>query len=127
MVTFNVKTLFIILVLIALIVLIVYAIFVLRKLLVTLEHTNKVLEDTGVISEIAASRSQDLDGIITDVSKAASDISSATSTRSGSTSPTGTPRRSTTRRGWAGSLPTARSGNMQTKSGEPDENAESSP
>ncbi len=73
--TIDVKTLFIILVFIALIILIVYAIFLLRKLLVTLEHANKVLADVEVVSEIAANRSQDLDGIIDNVSSAASNLS----------------------------------------------------
>ena len=66
-VTVDIKTLFIILVLIALVILIVYAVFVLKKLLVTLDHTNQILEDVEVISEMASSRSQDLDGIIDDV------------------------------------------------------------
>ena len=61
-VSIDIKTLLIVLVLIALVVLIVYAIMVLRKLLVTVDRTNNVLEDLEVVSEIAASRSQDLDG-----------------------------------------------------------------
>ena len=73
-VTVDIKTLFIILVLIALVILIVYAVFVLKKLLVTLDHTNQILEDVEVISEMASSRSQDLDGIIDDVVSATSEI-----------------------------------------------------
>ena len=64
-------------VLIALIVLIIYAILAVRKLLVTLDHTNKVLEDVEVISEIASARSQDVDGIITNVSSTVADLSDA--------------------------------------------------
>jgi ABC-type transporter Mla subunit MlaD len=76
-VTIDLTTLMIVLVLVALIVLIIYAIFLLRKLLVTIDHTNTVLEDVEVISKIAASRSEDLDGIIDDVSTAAANMSSA--------------------------------------------------
>lgn len=76
-VTIDLKTLLIILVLIALIVLIIYAILAVRKLLVTLDHTNKVLEDVEVISEIASARSQDVDGIITNVSSTVADLSDA--------------------------------------------------
>ncbi len=77
-VTIDLKTLLIILVLIALVVLIIYAIFMVRKLLVTLEHTNKILSDFETVSEIAASRSEDLDGIIENVSGAVSDATSDT-------------------------------------------------
>jgi uncharacterized protein YoxC len=59
---------------IALIVLVIFAIQVLRKLLVTLDHTNKVLEDVEVVSEIAANRSEDIDQIIEDVSGTVSNI-----------------------------------------------------
>lgn len=81
-VTIDIKMLLIALVLIALIVLIVYGIMVLKKLLITLDHTNKVLEDVETISEIAASRSQDIDGIVDSVSEAAADLSKATSSAS---------------------------------------------
>ncbi len=74
-VTIDIKTLLIVLVLIALLVLIIYGIILLRKLLVTADRANKVLEDVEVISEIAASRSEDLDGIIDNVSTAASGLS----------------------------------------------------
>ena len=81
-VTIDIKLLLIVLVLIALIVLIIYGIFVLRKLLVTLDHTNKVLEDTETITAIAASRSQDIDGIINDVAETVSNLSDSTSNKS---------------------------------------------
>lgn len=44
------------------------------KLTVTLEHTNKILKDAEVITEIAAKRSKDLDGILNDVSESVSEI-----------------------------------------------------
>lgn len=71
-VSIDIKLFLVILVLIALVVLIIYGILVLRKLLVTLDRTNKILEDAEVVTEIAASRSEDLNGIIDDVSGAVS-------------------------------------------------------
>ena len=76
-VTLDLKTLLIALVLIALIILIIYAILAVRKLLITLDHTNKVLEDVEVVSAIASARSQDVDGIITNVSSTVADLSDA--------------------------------------------------
>ena len=76
-VTLDLKTLLIALVLIALIVLIIYVIIMVKKLFVTIEHTNKVLEDLEVVSGIASERSQDLDGIISNVSGTVADLSDA--------------------------------------------------
>ena len=45
--------------------------------MITLEHTNKILEDVEVVSDIAANRSRDLDGIIENVSESASSLSEA--------------------------------------------------
>ena len=47
-VTLDLKTLLIALVLIALIVLIIYVIILVKRLMVTLTHTDKVLEDVAV-------------------------------------------------------------------------------
>ncbi len=76
-VTLDLKTTLIVLVLIALIILIIYAIVMIRKLLVTLNHTNKILEDFEVVSSIASERSQDVNNIITNVSGTVSDLSDA--------------------------------------------------
>ena len=76
-ITVDIKTVFIVLVLIALIVLIIYAIMMIKKLMVTLEHTNKILEDVEVVSGIASERSKDVDSIITNVSGSVSDLSDA--------------------------------------------------
>ncbi|MCF0144711.1 MAG: hypothetical protein HUJ79_06435 [Firmicutes bacterium] len=73
----DIKTVFIVIALIALIVLIVYAIFMVKKLMITLDRTNVILEDVEVISSIASERAQDVDGIITDVSVSVSEISGA--------------------------------------------------
>lgn len=76
-VTIDIKLFFVVLLLIALIILVVYAIFMIRKLLETLDHANNVLKDVEVISEIAAARSQDIDEIIDDASGIVSEISGA--------------------------------------------------
>ena len=76
-VTLDLKTLLIALVLIALIVLIIYVIMLVKKLMVTLANTDKVLEDLEVVTSIAAERSQDVDSIITNVSGTVADLSDA--------------------------------------------------
>ena len=43
------------------------------------EHTNKILEDVEVVSEIAADRSKDVDGIISNVSDSVESIKDALS------------------------------------------------
>ncbi|MDO4746184.1 MAG: DUF948 domain-containing protein [Bacillota bacterium] len=76
-VTIDIKVLAIIVIAIAVVVLIVYLIQMLKKLMVTLDHANKILEDVEVVSDIAANRSKDIDGIITNVSGSVSDLSEA--------------------------------------------------
>ncbi|MDD4200852.1 MAG: hypothetical protein PHS19_05625 [Eubacteriales bacterium] len=76
-VTIDIKTLLIAFVLIALIIMIVYTIMMIRKLLITLEHTNSILEDVEVVSSIASERSKDVDSIISNVSCSVSDLSDA--------------------------------------------------
>jgi len=82
----DAKTLLVILVLIALIVLIVFAIVLIKKLLGTLDRANKVLDDVSVVSEIAAERSQDINGIVENVSGSVSEISGALKGNSGTIS-----------------------------------------
>ena len=60
-VTIDIKALAIIAIAVAVVVLAVYVVMLLKKLMVTLEHTNKILEDVEVVSEIAANRSKDID------------------------------------------------------------------
>ena len=60
-----------------LIVLIVFAIVLLKKLLGTVERLDKVLDDASVVTEIAAARSKDIDGIVENVSGSVSEISGA--------------------------------------------------
>lgn len=56
-------------------ILICYGISLMRNLIVTVRHTNKILEDAQVISKLAAERSKDVDKIIVDVASSASSIS----------------------------------------------------
>ena len=63
----DLKTLFLIVLGIALLVLIVYLIQLTRKLLTSMDHTINILEDVATITDLAAKRSKDVDGIIGDV------------------------------------------------------------
>ena len=76
-VTIDIKALCIVLLLIALIIMVVYAILMIRKLMVTLEHTNRILEDVEVVSGISSERSQDVNEIISNISGSVSGISDA--------------------------------------------------
>ena len=76
-ITIDLKILALFIVVIAVVVLAVYVVKVLKRLMITLEHTNKILEDVEVVSDIAANRSRDLDGIIENVSESASSLSEA--------------------------------------------------
>lgn len=76
-VTIDIKVLAIIVIAIAVVVLAAYLVKVLKKLMVTLDHTNKILEDVEIVSEIAANRSQDVDGIISNVSESVADLSAS--------------------------------------------------
>ena len=85
-VTVDIKAVFIVLVLIALVVLIIYAIMMIKKLMITLEHTNKILEDVEVVSKIASERSQEVNNIISDVSGSVAGISDALKGNAGTVS-----------------------------------------
>lgn len=76
-VTIDIKVLAIIVIVIAVVVLVAYLVKLLKKLMVTLDHTNKILADVEVVSEIAADRSKEVDGIITNVSESVSELSAA--------------------------------------------------
>lgn len=73
----DLKTLFLIVLGIALLVLIVYLIQLTRKFLTSMNHTINILEDVAVITDLAAKRSKDVDGIIGDVSESVESLSQA--------------------------------------------------
>lgn len=75
--TIDIKTLLFLVVGIALLVLIIYLIQLTRKCITAMNHTNKILEDTSVVTELASKRSRDVDGIIDDVSESVGSISKA--------------------------------------------------
>ena len=76
-VTLDIKVLAFIAIAIALIVFLIYLIQLMRKLIVTVNRTNKILEDAEVVSRIAAERSRDVDGIISNVSESVSVMAAA--------------------------------------------------
>ncbi len=73
----SLKELGLIILLIFLIVLVVYTIGVMRNLVVTIKKANKILEDTEVITEIAATRAKQADVAVGDLSEALGIVSSA--------------------------------------------------
>ncbi len=73
--TVSLKELAFILIVIALLVLLGYCIALIKNLIVTIKHTNKILEDTEVITAITASKAQAIDGIINDVSETVGNVS----------------------------------------------------
>ncbi|MGC2874173.1 hypothetical protein ACPW7J_13225 [Ihubacter sp. rT4E-8] len=77
MVTIDVKATLICLLLAALVILVVYLIIMAKNLLKTVKETNQILADTAVISGIAAEKAVQIDGMITDVQSAVSDLSEA--------------------------------------------------
>lgn len=76
-VTIDIKLVGFVLIVIAVLALIVFLIQLVRKLLITLDHANKILADVEVVSEIASTRSQDLDGIVGDVAESAGALAKA--------------------------------------------------
>lgn len=88
MITIDIKTLLIYLVLAALVVFIIYLVLLVKKLISTLKEldktlgevdttlgkTDKILDDTGVVTGIAADKAVQLDGAITDVTSFVSGV-----------------------------------------------------
>lgn len=73
-ITMDLKTLGWALIIIGLLVLIVFGIVFMRNLIITIQHTNRILEDAEKISAIAAERSEQLDGLVGDVSKSVGQV-----------------------------------------------------
>ncbi|MDR3304616.1 MAG: hypothetical protein LBS85_01090 [Clostridiales Family XIII bacterium] len=69
MLTIDVKTFFICLLIIAIIVLVVFAIVAVYRLIKSLKKLDKVLEDFEVVSTVASARTKQLDNAINNVSK----------------------------------------------------------
>ena len=62
---------------VALFILIIYMIFFIKNLTTTIKHTNSILEDAKVMTDIAQKRTKDVDEIIDDVSDSFGGISNA--------------------------------------------------
>ena len=77
MVTIDVRTTLIWLLLAALVVFVIFLIVAVKNLVTTIKKTNKILEDVSVVSDVAAKKSVEIDGIIGDVQGAVSDIAEA--------------------------------------------------
>lgn len=73
----DLKTLFLIVLGVALLVLIIYLIQLTRKIMTSMDHTINILEDVATITDLAAKRSKDVDGIIGDVSESVESLSQA--------------------------------------------------
>jgi predicted PurR-regulated permease PerM len=76
-VTIDIKVVAYVVIAIMLVILIAYLIKLARKLIITLNHTNKILEDVEVISEIASDRSKDVDEIISGITESVASVSDA--------------------------------------------------
>ncbi|MDD7718931.1 MAG: hypothetical protein PUJ11_05475 [Eubacteriaceae bacterium] len=77
MVTIDVRTTLIWLLLAALVILVVYLIVAVKNLVTTIKKTNKILEDAAVISEVAAKKAVEVDEIVGDVHGVVSDLAKA--------------------------------------------------
>jgi len=77
MITIDIKSALIYLLLVAGIILIGYLIVVAKNLVTTIKELNKILEDTSVITNVAAERSVEVNGMIDDIQSAVADVSQA--------------------------------------------------
>ena len=77
MITIDVKTALLYLLLVAAIVLVGYLIVVVKNLVTTLKEVNKILEDVSVVSGVAADKAVQLDSVVGDVQSAVADLSNA--------------------------------------------------
>ena len=74
-ITITLKDAGLILIGMGIITLLAYCIAFMKNLVTTVKHANKILEDTQVISKIAAERSKDVDKMINDVSYSVGSLS----------------------------------------------------
>jgi hypothetical protein len=74
-VTITLKDAGLILIGVGLVILIAYCIAFMKNLVITVKHANKILEDTQVISKIAADKSKEVDKVINDVAYSVGSVS----------------------------------------------------
>ncbi len=77
MITIDVKTALIYLLLAAAVVLVCYLIVVVKNLVTTIKNVNRILEDASVVSGVAAEKSLELNDMLSNVQAAVADVSSA--------------------------------------------------
>ncbi len=76
-ITLDMKTLGMALIIIGLLVLIVFCIVFVKNLIITIQHTNQILKDAEKISAIAAERSEQVDGLVGDVAESVGQVTDA--------------------------------------------------
>jgi len=74
MITIDVKTTLICLVLVALLVLIIYLCVMVKNLIVTLKKANQVIDDASVVSGIASDKATEIDGMVGDIGDAVTGV-----------------------------------------------------
>ena len=77
MITINVQTALVGILLLALIILVIFLILLARKLMVTVDNINRITSDAGEVSQILASRSTEVNDVVGDLGSALNGISSA--------------------------------------------------
>lgn len=77
MITIDVKTALLYLLLVAAIVLVGYLIVVVKNLVTTIKEVNQILADAAVVSGVAAEKAVQLDEVVGDVQSAVADLSQA--------------------------------------------------
>ena len=77
MITIDVKTALLYLLLVAAIVLVGYLIVVVKNLVTTIKEVNKILADASVVSGVAAEKAVQLDEVVGEVQAAVADVSKA--------------------------------------------------
>lgn len=86
MITIDVKTLLIGVLLLAVIVLVVYLIVLLANLLKTLKKVNLMLDDTKIVSGIVAARANQINYAVSDAASSVSEFASSLKARQGTVS-----------------------------------------
>lgn len=76
-ITFTLKEAGIFLIFVAVIILLIYVIILVRGLIPAVKNTKKITDDAAVITSIARKRTEDLDGVLDDVTDSVHGLSEA--------------------------------------------------
>ena len=77
MITIDIKTALIYLLLVAAVVLVCYLVVIAKNLVTTIKNLNRILEDASVVSGVAAEKSLEVNDMIGNVQMAIADVSNA--------------------------------------------------